>query len=55
VAVGGAGPAVRFRPRHRGRDRRCQITGAALADLASAEGQTPWVAVKATAIDHWPV
>ena len=31
-----------------------QITAAALADLALAEGSSVWVAVKATEIDHWP-
>jgi molybdate transport system ATP-binding protein len=30
-----------------------QITAAALADLALAEGDRLWVAVKATEIDHW--
>lgn len=32
-----------------------QITAAALADLSIVEGDDLWVAVKATAIDHWPV
>jgi molybdate transport system ATP-binding protein len=31
-----------------------QITAAALAELALAEGSRVWVAVKATEIDHWP-
>jgi molybdate transport system ATP-binding protein len=31
-----------------------QITAGALADLAIAEGDDLWVAVKATEIDHWP-
>jgi molybdate transport system ATP-binding protein len=31
-----------------------QITAAALAHLAIAEGDELWVAVKATEIDHWP-
>jgi molybdate transport system ATP-binding protein len=31
-----------------------EITAAALADLALAEGSHVWVAVKATEIDHWP-
>jgi len=31
-----------------------QITAAALADLALAEGSALWVAVKATEIEHWP-
>ena len=31
-----------------------QITAAALADLAIAEGDELWVAVKSTEIEHWP-